>query len=145
MASTGSPYTAEQDTVIRADYPAGVPVAVIHTTVMALPGYHTDNPRAIEHRASTLKLHRSAEFRASLLRTHFAPRRTPASKRAPAAKPEPPANPITVTLCQLVRHARALGLVEDDTVDVVAVNRAARRADRGHRGYRILPARFGVT
>lgn len=136
-----SPYSAEQDAVIARDYPAGVPIPVIHAAVQQLPGYHTDNLRCIENRAGALKLHCSAEFRASLTKAqHFEGR---CGKRGPAPKPQL-ANPITVTLCQLVRYARALGLVEGDTVDVVAVNRAARRADRSHRGYRVLPARYGA-
>lgn len=142
MAGVGSPYTPEQDAIILRDYPAGVPWAAIHAAVFALPGYHTDNPRAVENRAKALKVQRSIEFRKSLTRTQHAEGRC--GKRGPAAKPAQLANPITVTLCQLVRHARALGLVEEATVDVVAVNRAARRADKAHRGYRVLPARYGA-
>ncbi len=139
-----SPYIAAQDAILRRDWPAGVPRAAITAAVNAVPGgYHTDNKRAMEHRAHDLGLRRPDGFRAKLAQEAHAKGCHEAKNRKP--RPQPPApvtGAITVTLAALVRHARALGLTEDATLDVVAVNRAARRADRGHRGYRVAPAPY---
>jgi hypothetical protein len=58
--------------------------------------------------------------------------------KRPRAKPTTRAT--VVPMRELVRHARALGLIEDDTTDVDTVNRAARRKDKTHPGFQLAAA-----